>query len=81
MERRLLVVSRIDKDGNQSYYTTYFNAFSGKYNLTTLLMHLHGCNNLWDKALREKYEKEIYTGKNGKNVYAEFGTDVFFCHA
>lgn len=81
MERRNLVVKRLDKNGEFHYYATFFNSFSGKYNLTTLLMQFHGCKNWWDKKLREKYEKEIWTGSSGMFVYFDFGTDVYSCLA
>ena len=81
MEKRILVVSRLDENGEFYHYTTFYNDFSGKYNLTTLLMQLNGCNNIWDKKLRAKFAKRIWTGKNGKNVYFEFGKYVYSCAA
>lgn len=81
MKKRILVVSRLNENGEFCYYTTFYNDFSGKYNLTTLLMQLNGCNNILDKKLRAKFAKRIWTGKNGKNVYFEFGKYVYSCAA
>ncbi len=79
MEKRVLVVNKIDAEGNISPYTTFVNNCTGKYNLTTLCMQMHGIGSIWDEVLREKYEKKIFTGKNGKNVYFEFGGCTYSC--